>query len=439
MTRARRGRARRMRARGLTGSRCGTAPRRWRRAGASGAALWATARCPRSRRTPARCGHARPLGLGTPPTPPQGGLNEIPEQGCGALGTGLELGVELRGHEERVLGELDDLHQALVGRGARGAQPGSFQALAQQVVDLVAVAVALVDDGLAVDLARQRARVELDRVRAQAHRAAEVRYLLLLGQEVDHRVWRLDVHLRGVGPFHARDVARELRHRDVHAQADSQVGDRLLARDLCALNLPPDPAAPEAAGNEDPVDVREALAHALALLSFERLGVDPLDLHARVLLPGGVTEGLGDRQVGIHQPHVLADDRDPRQERCAFGAHDRLFPRRKIGDWRLRGGLLGAEVLEDEVVDSLVAKDERHAIDVADVARRDDRLRRQAREQGDLLADLRRQRRLRAAHEHVGRDAYAAQLVDRMLRRLRLQLTRVADIGDEREVDEHAP
>ena len=45
---------------------------------------------------------------------------------------------------------------------------------------------------------------------------------------------------------------------------------------------------------------------------------------------------------------------------------------------------------------------------------------------------------LRAAEQHVGLDADAAQLVDRVLRRLRLQLARVADVGHEREVDEHA-
>ena len=49
-----------------------------------------------------------------------------------------------------------------------------------------------------------------------------------------------------------------------------------------------------------------------------------------------------------------------------------------------------------------------------------------------------RQLALRAAQQHVGLDADAAQLVDRVLRRLRLQLAGVADVGHERQVDEHA-
>ena len=66
-------------------------------------------------------------------------------------------------------------------------RPGVDELLAVLVVDLVAVAVALVDDELAVGLARLRALGELDRLRAEPHRAAEVLDLLLLGQQVDHR------------------------------------------------------------------------------------------------------------------------------------------------------------------------------------------------------------------------------------------------------------
>src|SRR3954452_544455 len=93
--------------------------------------------------------------------------DEVPEQRRRPLGTGLELRMELRRHEIRVIAELDDLHQALVGRRAGDDQPGVLEPLAQEVVHLVAVAVALVDHGLAVDLASTGALMELHRVRAK--------------------------------------------------------------------------------------------------------------------------------------------------------------------------------------------------------------------------------------------------------------------------------
>src|SRR5688500_17135070 len=113
--------------------------------------------------------------------------HELAEQRRRAVRARLELGVVLRVDEERVVVDLDHLDEALVRRGARDDQPGGLEPAAQEVVDLVAVAVALVDHGLAVDLARRGALVELDRVGAQAHRAAHVGDLLLLGQEVDDR------------------------------------------------------------------------------------------------------------------------------------------------------------------------------------------------------------------------------------------------------------
>jgi hypothetical protein len=122
------------------------------------------------------------------------------------------------------------------------------------------VAVALVDDRLAVELPGPGVRVELHGVGAQAHRAAEVGDLLLLGQQVDDGPLRLDVELRRVGAVHPGDVARELGHGDLHAEADPEVGHALLAGDLRGEDLALDPAAAEAAGDEDAVRAGQAAA-----------------------------------------------------------------------------------------------------------------------------------------------------------------------------------
>ena len=96
-----------------------------------------------------------------------------------------------------------------------------------------------------------------------------------------------------------------------------------------------------------------------------------------------------------------------------------------------------AEVVEHEVVDALGAEDERHLVDVVDVVGRDHRVDGKAGEERDLLADLAVQAALGAADQGVGLDPDPAQLVDRVLGRLRLQLARVADVGHQGQVDEH--
>ena len=95
--------------------------------------------------------------------PLQGGADQLPEQRVRAVGPALELGVGLRADPVRVVGELDELDQAPVGRRARSStKPAVLEAGAVVRVELVAVAVALADDRLAVGLghlgARRRAR-----------------------------------------------------------------------------------------------------------------------------------------------------------------------------------------------------------------------------------------------------------------------------------------
>src|SRR3954447_23489427 len=82
----------------------------------------------------------------------------------------LELGMELARHEPRMVGQLDDLDEAPLLERAGDDEPGRKELLAVEVVHLVAVAVALEDDRVAVQLARARAIGDLDRLRTEAHR-----------------------------------------------------------------------------------------------------------------------------------------------------------------------------------------------------------------------------------------------------------------------------
>ena len=238
---------------------------------------------------------------------------------------------------------------------------------------------------------------------------------------------------RGVRAVHADDVARELRDGHLHAEADAQERDLLLAGDPRGGDLALDPALAEAARDQDAVDVAELLARVGVA---EALGVHPHDLDAAAELEARVAQRLDHGQVGVLELHVLADQRDPDRvgaHRLA-GAADELVPVAQLRRRRLH-----PEVVEDEVVHALRAVDQRHLVDVVHVARRDDRVVRQRGEQRDLAAHVLRQAALGAAHQHVGLDADAAQLVDRVLGRLGLQLAGVADVRHEREVDEHAP
>ena len=151
------------------------------------------------------------------------------------------------------------------------------------------------------------------------------------------------------------------------------------------------------------------------------------------MLDAAVVERLDDRLVRVLERRVLADQRDLHRALALVRAAHELLPLAELGRGRLH-----AEVIEHQVVRALGAVDERHLVDVVDVARRDHGVLVDRAEQRDLLADVAVEPLLGAAEDRVRLDADAPKLVHRVLGRLRLQLARVADVGHEREVHEHA-
>src|SRR6266567_6645682 len=71
--------------------------------------------------------------------------DEVPEERVRPLGPAAQLRVELAGHEPRVVGQLDDLDEPAVRREAAQDEARLLQHLPVLVVELEAVAVALVD------------------------------------------------------------------------------------------------------------------------------------------------------------------------------------------------------------------------------------------------------------------------------------------------------
>src|SRR5207245_9598635 len=89
--------------------------------------------------------------------------------------------VRPRRDEPRVARQLDDLHQAPVGRYTAEHHPGLAERFAVLVVELEAVTVALVNDLFAISLVRERPRDELAWIQTQAHRRAHLVDVSLLG------------------------------------------------------------------------------------------------------------------------------------------------------------------------------------------------------------------------------------------------------------------
>src|SRR4051794_30404314 len=93
------------------------------------------------------------------------------------------------------------------------------------------------------------------------------------------------------------------------------------------------------------------------------------------------------------------------------------------------------KLVDDQLVEAAVVELKRHFVDRVRGGRRDDSLDGDVTEQRNLLTQVVGHVLIRPGDDHVGLDADAAQLLDRVLRRLRLELARGAERRQQRDVD----
>src|SRR6266849_2918494 len=290
------------------------------------------------------------------------------------------------------------------------------------------MAMALFDQLSPVGVPCDRAFLQHGGILAEAHRAAQGVDADEIAQLEDDLVRRLVVELGRVRADHPDDVPCELDRRALHAQADAEVGNSLLARVTDCAQLPFDAARSESRADQDSVDVRQLAVIALFL---ERFRIDVDDAHLEVVRDPAVNQRFVERFVRVAELHVLPDEPDPY---LILGmphlAHD-LFPLRERADFLVRE----VQLVEKNLVEPLARESQRYLVDELDVECGDDRLFLDVAEERDLLLHVFGNHALGAAQQDVGLDADLAQLLHRVLRRLRLQLLARFDVRYECEVN----
>ena len=286
------------------------------------------------------------------------------------------------------------------------------------------------DDGLAVGLARARPFDELDRLRAEAHRPAEVLDLLLLRQQVDHRIRRLGIHLGRVGAVEPE--RRAARTRETATCMPRQMPRYGIPRSRAtrqARILPSHPREPKPPGTSTPST------------SLERRRPPP-----RSDMSSASTQRTLTRQPWC-TPACFSASCTERYASCSFTylptsaistlAVERADPLGQLEPLAEVGGAGASSPSFSQTSRSSPSRLQRRRdeVDVGHVRARDHRAAVDVGEERDLVADVGGELLVRAADDDVGVDTDAAQLVDRVLRRLRLQLAGRLDERDERHVE----
>ena len=124
---------------------------------------------------------------------------------------------------------------------------------------IVPVTVALRYFLFAVGTVHLSAGLHLAGISSEAQRAALCDLVALVGQEVDYLVLRGLAELAGICVRKAADVAREFDDGYLHAEAYTEIGDVVLPRIPCRKYHSVYATAPEAAGDDYPVQIVQHL------------------------------------------------------------------------------------------------------------------------------------------------------------------------------------
>ena len=117
---------------------------------------------------------------------------------------------------------------------------------------------------------------------------------------------RVLVELRAHGAFEPGQIAGRLDNGHLHAEADAEVRNAVLARETHRFDLALDAAIAEASGHDDAVHIAQAVDAVL----FDIVRLDEVDIDRGTRVNAAVLQRFDERNVGILEVHVLADHRD---------------------------------------------------------------------------------------------------------------------------------
>ena len=235
---------------------------------------------------------------------------------------------------------------------------------------------------------------------------------------------RLRIHLRGVGSLKAEHIAGKFDDHTLHTQADTERGDVVLAEvtdgGKFALHAP----LSEARSDDDAVHIGQQFGR---IRVVDLLRMDEPQVELAVVIYGSNEQRFVDRFVGVLQFDVLAHEPDTDHVGGALLPVEEVLPRVQLR----RGADFKAELLQRDGVHPLALQHEGHLVDGGHVDGLDDGLLRHVAEEGHLTQDLGIELVLRAQDKHIGLHTQLLELLDGVLRGLRLVLLRG---GDERHV-----
>ena len=163
----------------------------------------------------------------------------------GPVGPGFELRMELAGHKPGMVRQLDHFNDMLVRRYTGEQHSLLLHLFPVIVIEFISVAVALVNELLAVFAICLGADIQNTGILPQPHGAAPLVHIPLVRHQIDDVVGRRRVDFGRMRIRIPQHVAGKFHHRDLHTQANAQVRDPVFTGVAGGGDLAVDAAAAE--------------------------------------------------------------------------------------------------------------------------------------------------------------------------------------------------
>src|SRR5262249_17311825 len=148
-----------------------------------------------------------------------------------------------------------------VRRVATERESGFFESVTIRVVEFVTMTMPFVNKERPIKLARLRARSEMTHLRTETHRAAFLDHLFLVVEHRNYPVRRAGIEFGRMRLFEMEYVARKFDRGDLHAQAQAEVRNFLLARIFGRGDFALDAAFAKATRDENAAEPLQNFVH----------------------------------------------------------------------------------------------------------------------------------------------------------------------------------
>ena len=277
-----------------------------------------------------------------------------------------------------------------------------------------------VDNLFAVHLMSKGSLFQLARIGAQAHGAALVFNVFLFGHKVDHRIVGVLVELSRGCAGKARNIARELAHSRLQAQANAQERNVVLAGIASRLDLSFESTLTKAAGNQDAIHGAKRFLHVFSVQLFT---INQMHFGVDAIGNASMVQRLDNGEISIGQAYVFAHHRNI--NRALNGIRRRKERLQRI---KVDFGLLQAETLQHLGIKLLVIQRKWHFVDRRCIDAGKYVFGSNVTEQGDLFSNLLGNFMVGAAHDEIGLNTDGTQFLNAVLRGLGFNLVSCGDV-----------